>query len=281
MGCLALPEVSTGVQVVKLDNLCSQQAPEGVQIPEESSSVGCHSEEGTHTSSSRDLVHRISKGLLVPSQQLSSAAARKVQQRGIHSSFYNGQKGTCSSHDRHGTSTTRSTVRIGTFGPPATAGETNSRTPDPVLLKSLPTELLYDDTGLQLFDQITYLPEYYLTAAEIDILSTFGPDIVGQCVADGTSVTELGAGWVQLQQALHSRLPVSFSCRATSQSAYYVQLPHIISSGCTTSTSRLAQCNSWLDPQSCQITHFLQVVFSQRLTLLASIPATIWLYCLP
>ncbi|KAJ2742094.1 hypothetical protein GGI20_004723, partial [Coemansia sp. BCRC 34301] len=34
--------------------------------------------------------------------------------------------------------------------------------------RSLPTLLLYDNAGLDLFDRITYLPEYYLTDCEID-----------------------------------------------------------------------------------------------------------------
>jgi len=37
-------------------------------------------------------------------------------------------------------------------------------------LKHLPTLLLYDERGLQLFEEITYLDEYYLTNAEIDVL---------------------------------------------------------------------------------------------------------------
>ena len=36
--------------------------------------------------------------------------------------------------------------------------------------KTIPTMVLYDDYGLQLFDQITYLQEYYLTQEEIEIL---------------------------------------------------------------------------------------------------------------
>jgi uncharacterized SAM-dependent methyltransferase len=35
--------------------------------------------------------------------------------------------------------------------------------------KQLPTLLLYDEAGLRLFEQITYLPEYYLTNAEIEV----------------------------------------------------------------------------------------------------------------
>ncbi|KAJ2016062.1 hypothetical protein IWW57_005583, partial [Coemansia sp. S610] len=34
--------------------------------------------------------------------------------------------------------------------------------------RTLPTLLLYDNAGLELFDRVTYLPEYYLTDCEID-----------------------------------------------------------------------------------------------------------------
>lgn len=35
--------------------------------------------------------------------------------------------------------------------------------------KRLPTLLLYDEAGLRLFEKITYLEEYYLTNAEIEV----------------------------------------------------------------------------------------------------------------
>jgi hypothetical protein len=35
--------------------------------------------------------------------------------------------------------------------------------------KKLPTLLLYDEAGLRLFEKITYLDEYYLTNAEIEV----------------------------------------------------------------------------------------------------------------
>jgi uncharacterized SAM-dependent methyltransferase len=35
--------------------------------------------------------------------------------------------------------------------------------------KTLPTLLLYDEAGLRLFEKITYLEEYYLTNAEIEV----------------------------------------------------------------------------------------------------------------
>ncbi|KAJ2806654.1 hypothetical protein H4R21_000780 [Coemansia helicoidea] len=59
--------------------------------------------------------------------------------------------------------------------------------------RSLPLVLLYDNVGLDLFDRITYLPEYYLTNCEIDILRTQTDDIVAQ-IPDGSDVIELGCG---------------------------------------------------------------------------------------
>jgi hypothetical protein len=38
--------------------------------------------------------------------------------------------------------------------------------------KKLPTLLLYDEAGLRLFEKITYLEEYYLTNAEIEVSSS-------------------------------------------------------------------------------------------------------------
>ena len=35
--------------------------------------------------------------------------------------------------------------------------------------KQLPPKLFYDETGSQLFEQITQLPEYYLTRTEVGI----------------------------------------------------------------------------------------------------------------
>ncbi|KAG2182936.1 hypothetical protein INT44_005917 [Umbelopsis vinacea] len=59
--------------------------------------------------------------------------------------------------------------------------------------KTIPTLVLYNNRGLQLFDQITYLPEYYLTNAEIDILQNKSHEILAN-IPDGSAVIELGAG---------------------------------------------------------------------------------------
>jgi L-histidine Nalpha-methyltransferase / hercynylcysteine S-oxide synthase len=60
-------------------------------------------------------------------------------------------------------------------------------------MKSIPTIVLYDDRGLQYFDQITYLKEYYLTEAEIDILKNKIDQIIDY-FSDGSSIIELGSG---------------------------------------------------------------------------------------
>ncbi len=59
--------------------------------------------------------------------------------------------------------------------------------------KRLPAWLFYDEAGSELFEQITELPEYYLTRTERSILERFASEILGQA---GPSLTlvELGAG---------------------------------------------------------------------------------------
>ena len=59
--------------------------------------------------------------------------------------------------------------------------------------KRLPAKLFYDEVGSQLFEQITELPEYYLTRTERAILERYAGEILEQA---GPSLTlvELGAG---------------------------------------------------------------------------------------
>jgi len=59
--------------------------------------------------------------------------------------------------------------------------------------KHLPSKLFYDELGSELFEQITELPEYYLTRTERSILESFAGEILQQA---GPSLTlvELGAG---------------------------------------------------------------------------------------
>jgi dimethylhistidine N-methyltransferase len=59
--------------------------------------------------------------------------------------------------------------------------------------KSLPCKYLYDPAGLDLFDQICEVPEYYLTRTETDILQRQGAAILDRCPGPLTLV-ELGSG---------------------------------------------------------------------------------------
>jgi L-histidine Nalpha-methyltransferase len=58
--------------------------------------------------------------------------------------------------------------------------------------KDLPPKYFYDDTGSQLFDDITRLPEYYPTRAERSILATRADEIAELTGAD--TLVELGSG---------------------------------------------------------------------------------------
>jgi len=59
--------------------------------------------------------------------------------------------------------------------------------------KHLPAKLFYDEPGSQLFEQITELPEYYLTRTERSIFESYAGEILREA---GPSLTliELGAG---------------------------------------------------------------------------------------
>jgi L-histidine Nalpha-methyltransferase len=74
--------------------------------------------------------------------------------------------------------------------------------------KTLPCKLFYDQAGSALFEQITRLPEYYLTRAELEILTDRGEQIAKE-VRPGVTVVELGSGTAtkttRLLQALSRR----------------------------------------------------------------------------
>ena len=59
--------------------------------------------------------------------------------------------------------------------------------------KTLPPWLFYDEVGSPLFEQITELPEYYLTRTERSILAAHADEILAALGAEATFV-ELGAG---------------------------------------------------------------------------------------
>ncbi|KAI1081723.1 C-type lectin protein [Whalleya microplaca] len=66
--------------------------------------------------------------------------------------------------------------------------------------RRLPTLLLYDERGLQLFEEITYLEEYYLTNYEIQVLRR-SASAIAKAITSGSLVIELGSG--NLRKVLH------------------------------------------------------------------------------
>jgi L-histidine Nalpha-methyltransferase len=59
--------------------------------------------------------------------------------------------------------------------------------------KSLPPKYFYDDLGSRLFEAICFLPEYYLTRAESEILQSSAVDIVSS-IGGPVRLLELGSG---------------------------------------------------------------------------------------
>ena len=59
--------------------------------------------------------------------------------------------------------------------------------------KRLPSRLFYDAAGSALFEQITELPEYYLTATEQAIFERHAPEMV-RAAGGASTIVELGAG---------------------------------------------------------------------------------------
>lgn len=80
--------------------------------------------------------------------------------------------------------------------------------------KSLPSKYFYDELGSALFDAITHLPEYYLTAAETDILREWGWEIVRMFDAP-VDFLELGSG-----SAIKTRLLIEEALRVQPRLRY-------------------------------------------------------------
>ena len=59
--------------------------------------------------------------------------------------------------------------------------------------KAIPARWFYDETGSQLFEDITQLPEYYPTRAEAEILERHGADFA-TVIGPGRAVIEFGSG---------------------------------------------------------------------------------------
>ncbi|KAG8671319.1 hypothetical protein FPOAC2_04651 [Fusarium poae] len=58
---------------------------------------------------------------------------------------------------------------------------------------TLPDELLYDDVGLPIWNQIIFTPEFYQTHDEIALFDKHGADVAARCQA-GVTIVDLGAG---------------------------------------------------------------------------------------
>ncbi|KAJ1923016.1 hypothetical protein IWQ60_006138 [Tieghemiomyces parasiticus] len=72
---------------------------------------------------------------------------------------------------------------------------------DPQPVRKLPTVTLYDTYGLELYDRILETDDYYLMAAEVDILTHQGDDIVAACQGAAVLI-ELGAGSLRKTRVL-------------------------------------------------------------------------------
>lgn len=58
---------------------------------------------------------------------------------------------------------------------------------------TLPDELLYDDVGLPIWNEIIFTPEFYQTHDEIALFDKHGADVAARCQA-GVTIIDLGAG---------------------------------------------------------------------------------------
>lgn len=77
--------------------------------------------------------------------------------------------------------------------------------------KSLPSKWFYDDTGSELFDRITRLPEYYPTRAEAEILRARSAKVAALTGAD--TLVELGSGTSEKTRMLLDALRAAGSLR--------------------------------------------------------------------
>ena len=59
--------------------------------------------------------------------------------------------------------------------------------------KTLPPKLFYDETGAELFERITTVPEYYVTRAELEILNARAPEIAA-IAGPRAALVEYGSG---------------------------------------------------------------------------------------
>ncbi|MET0290394.1 MAG: L-histidine N(alpha)-methyltransferase [Pseudoxanthomonas sp.] len=78
--------------------------------------------------------------------------------------------------------------------------------------KALPSKYFYDAEGSRLFEDITRLPEYYLTRTELALLEAQLPSIA-QAIGPGAHVVEYGSGSGRKTELLleHLRDPVAYT----------------------------------------------------------------------
>lgn len=81
--------------------------------------------------------------------------------------------------------------------------------------KSIPSRNFYDARGSDLFDQITRLPSYYLTATETAVLEKHARDISFLVGNGPAEIIELGSGcgektWIVLDQLIKDRRDIIF-----------------------------------------------------------------------
>lgn len=95
--------------------------------------------------------------------------------------------------------------------------------------RRLPTRLLYDTRGSELFELITHVPEYYLTRTELAIFEQSLP-AMADCIGSSAWLIELGSGMGtkthRLLSALHrpaGYTPIDISPSALSQSLQALQ----------------------------------------------------------
>jgi dimethylhistidine N-methyltransferase len=87
--------------------------------------------------------------------------------------------------------------------------------------KRIPCRFFYDERGSALFEEITRLPEYYLTKAEASILEAHGEEMIGDGL--GAALVEFGSGssrkteiLIQNSPSLVSYVPIDVSQSALS-----------------------------------------------------------------
>ena len=78
--------------------------------------------------------------------------------------------------------------------------------------KTIPPVWFYDETGSRLFDEITRLPEYYLTRAERSILGERAAEIAERSGAD--TLVEIGSGTSEKTRLLLDAMAASGSLRS-------------------------------------------------------------------